>query len=70
MTQACQESQTRYVGLEFTSYQEDPHTVSGLLKLFLRQLPEPLIPAAVNKAVSAIFASGTDGDIVPNLKQV
>ncbi|KAH3760352.1 rho GTPase-activating protein 22 [Pelomyxa schiedti] len=33
-----------------------PHSLAGLLKLFLRSLPDPLIPTALSTEISAIFS--------------
>lgn len=40
---------------EYSLESEDIHAISGLLKLFLREMPEPLIPVSVYPAVLAVM---------------
>jgi hypothetical protein len=48
---------------------QDPHAVSGLLKMYLRELPESLIPSAVNQKVAEIIAQQTNPELVQNISE-
>jgi len=41
-------------GQEFSFQDKDPHDVAGLLKSFLREMPQPLIPSSSNARVNAL----------------
>ena len=43
--------------IDFESLSSDYHTVADLLKLYLRELPEPLVPTALFKAYSQMVES-------------
>jgi len=40
----------------------DPHVITGLLKLYIRELPEPLIPFSLFPQVIALNLQGTVRD--------
>ncbi|NXL68880.1 RHG27 protein, partial [Chordeiles acutipennis] len=50
---------------------EDIHVVTGALKLFFRELPEPLLPFShFDKFIAAIRFGDTPGDSIPAPRRV
>ncbi|KAI9289784.1 Rho GTPase activation protein [Umbelopsis sp. AD052] len=48
--------------IDFRGTQEDPHAVSALLKTYLRQLPEPIIPLWLNREFNQVISQATQED--------
>ncbi|KAI8576651.1 hypothetical protein K450DRAFT_256056 [Umbelopsis ramanniana AG] len=48
--------------IDFRGTQEDPHAVSALLKTYLRQLPEPIIPVWLNREFNQVISQATQED--------
>ena len=50
---------------------DDVHVLAGILKMFFRELPEPLLPYNLHPdLVSAVSGHGVDGDVATSLEAV
>ncbi|PRP74916.1 TXK tyrosine kinase, partial [Planoprotostelium fungivorum] len=49
---------------------QDPHVVANVLKAFLRELPEPLIPTEINSGIIAILNYGEGAEVLAEMKNI